>query len=214
MSKLNSLNFENQFSENYQSIKDNFVCIYLIIGPMFSGKTQELLSKLSRHESMGQRVLLVCNSKDKRDKLVQVNSCTTHRKNSSSLDNVTEIKVLNLSEIDPLYIENHDVIGIDEGQFFNDLLLVKDWLLKKNKIIYIAGLMSTSEGSLFGKMYKLIPFSKLINLVAICKICYKKYGIITDAIMTGCLIKKECDEMIGSEEYFPICFAHWREINC
>jgi len=216
MSKPDSPNFQNQIDEKSQLIKKHSVLnnlITLIYGPMFAGKTQELLSKLSRHEAIGQKVLIICSLKDKRDNLIQINSCTTHRKNPSSLENVTELKVLKLSEIDHCFIENHDVIGIDEGQFFDDLLLVKNWLLEKNKIIYIAGLMSTSEGNLFGEMYKLIPFSKLIHLTAVCKKCYEQYGIVTDAIMTACLVEKNTDEMVGFEEYVAMCFAHWREIN-
>jgi thymidine kinase len=181
---------------------------------MFSSKTQELLSKLSRHVAFDQNVLLVCSSVDDRKNLEKANSCTTHRKNTSQLVGVTEMKILNLNEIEDSVIENHEVIGIDEAQFFDDLEIVIDWLLKKRKIIYVAGLMSTSEGTIFGEMYKLIPFSKIISLTAICRTCYELHdGIIVDATMTACLVKKDKDEMVGSKEYIPVCFRHWKEKN-
>lgn len=187
--------------------------IKLITGPMFSGKTQELLGKLSRHEAIGHKVLLICSTKDNRGdsgEAVQVGATTTHRKHTSGLSNATEISVSNLEDIPQSMIINHDAIGIDEGQFFPDLEVVITWALNNKKILYVAGLMSTSEGKLFGKMANLLPFSKHIQLEAVCELCYKKHGgVFVNAMMTQCITEKLEDEMIGTSQYIPVCLRHW-----
>jgi thymidine kinase len=187
--------------------------IKLITGPMFSGKTQELLGKLSRHEAIGHKVLLICSKKDNRGdsgEAVQVGATTTHRKNPSSLSNATEISTLKLGDIPQSVIINHDAIGIDEGQFFPDLELAITWALNCKKILYVAGLLSTSEGTLFGKMANLLPFSKHIQLEAVCELCYKRHdGVFVNALMTQCIVEKSEDEMIGTNQYIPVCLRHW-----
>lgn len=191
--------------------------IKLITGPMFSGKTQELLGKLSRHEAVGHRVLLICSNKDNRGETgeaVQAGLATTHRKNTSRLNLATEIAVSNLKDISESIIESHDAIGIDEGQFFPDLEEVIGWVLTLKKNVYVAGLISTSEGTLFGKMANLIPFSEHIQLKAVCELCFQRHGgVFVDATMTQCITEKNTDEMIGTSQYIPVCLRHWSPLN-
>ncbi len=113
--------------------------ITLIIGPMFSGKTTELLRRLNRDSIAGKKVILIRNNIDKRVIL-------TH--DNMSFNRVKVIISDNLSEMDVSY---YDVIGIDEGQFFDDLIAANQWA-NKGKNIIIAGLDATSEQKPFGKI--------------------------------------------------------------
>ena len=125
--------------------------IEIIIGCMFSGKSTELLRRLNRYNAINFNTLLINNANDTRTE----NSIKTH-------DNVvkTAIKVNNLIDLFTTYKKEYqqaDVIGIDEAQFFPDLL---DFVLKSerdNKIIIIAGLDGDSNRKPFGQILDCIP---------------------------------------------------------
>lgn len=199
---------QNRIPESFLGVH----LITLITGPMFAGKSQELLNKLHRHEIVGHSILLINSLKDNRISTGEGNAAgiiSTHREDSFFLKSAKQIAVDNLSNIEKDLISEADAIGIDEGQFFSDIELVIEWSIRQRKIVYVAGLMSTSEGKIFGEMYKLLPFSTLIQLSAVCEMCYKQYGIIVDAKLTKCLQSKENIELIGSSSYIPVCLSHW-----
>lgn len=209
----------NRAPESYKYSRHR---ITLITGPMFAGKTQELLGKLKRHEAVieksslsidNNKILIIGPSKDNRgekDEALTIGPLTTHRKHSTRLEGATEMTVSQLSDISEDILSEHSVIGIDECQFFDDLELLINWSLEKSKIIYAAGLLATSEGLLFGKTANLLPFSVHIQLYAVCEWCYERHGgVIVDASMTQCLIQKDGIELIGSSPYKPVCFRHW-----
>lgn len=190
----------------------NHRLITLIVGPMFAGKSQELLGRLERHEIVGQRILLINNARDTRKESGEANGAgviSTHRKNSLCLSHATEISVLTIGEVPIELVEECQAIGIDEAQFFPDIEKVIEWVTDLHKNVYVAGLISTSEGKIFGSVYKLIPFSKMIQLTAVCEMCHKQHGVIVEATMTKCLVQKDSDELVGSSEYIPVCFDHW-----
>lgn len=84
------------------------------MGTMFAGKSTELLRRLNMHEIAGRRVLRLKFAADER----YDNSCaiSTH----SGLKKEA-IPVNTLSEVGNSW-KQFDVIGIDEGQFFMDLV--------------------------------------------------------------------------------------------
>ena len=95
----------------------------LIIGPMFSGKTTELLRISKRLQSINLKVLLLNYFEDTR---YFINKMSTHYKYGLPC---TFLKNLN----DAKY-ENFNIICINETQFFKGLLLFCKKLLKKNTI--------------------------------------------------------------------------------
>src|SRR5438132_13804712 len=106
---------------------NNINLITLITGPMFAGKSQELLNRLHLHEIVKRYILLINSTKDTRIETGEGNAAgviSTHRKNSFSLSECTQIAVQFLNNIDEKVIMEHEVIGIDEGQFFTDIELV------------------------------------------------------------------------------------------
>jgi len=164
--------------------------ITLIIGPMFSGKTTELLRRLNRDRIAGKKVILIRNNIDKREIL-------THDNLSFGQIKVIITKIL--SEID---VSGYDVIGIDEGQFFDDLMTANIWAnLGKN--IMIAGLDATSEQKPFGKILNIIPFcEEVLKLNAVCHKCGSYNASFT--YFKG--NNKRSDVLIGSEnEYEARC---------
>ena len=86
--------------------------IELICGPMFSGKSTELLRRLKRYEIGGHRILRVKFSEDNR---YSNDSISTHDRQTGKAVGAKMLK-----EIGDLWT-TYDVIGVDEGQFFDDV---------------------------------------------------------------------------------------------
>jgi len=87
--------------------------IELIVGPMFSGKSTELQRRIKRHIIAKRDCLVVKHHKDTR---YSVDEMATH---DHRFIKATATAVLNTVYESLL---THDVIGIDEGQFFPDVM--------------------------------------------------------------------------------------------
>ena len=87
--------------------------IDLIFGPMFSGKTSDLLNRIRRYKIANKKCVVVKYSLDTR----------YHDSDISSHDfDVHEaVCAKQLSDVEKLVIDS-DVIGIDEGQFYPDII--------------------------------------------------------------------------------------------
>lgn len=140
----------------------------LIIGPMFSGKTDYLLRELNIFATMGAKVLYVNHLLDTRDGIF-----SSHNEMITSLGNgIHGKKVSKASDI----IEeasDHLIIAIDEAQFFDDLKDVVLHLVEKlGKRVIVAGLSGTYQRESFGEIFKLIPYcDNLVKLNSYCTIC-------------------------------------------
>jgi thymidine kinase len=71
---------------------------------------------------------------------------------------------------DRLLSENHDVVGIDEAQFFDESIIeVCNTLANSGKRVIIAGLDMDFEGNPFGPMPQLLAVAEFVTKVhAIC----------------------------------------------
>ena len=87
--------------------------IELIIGPMFSGKSTELQRRIKRHTIAKRDCVVVKYVKDTR---YSVNEMATH--DQRFIKAIATDSLLAIVES----LIAHDVIGIDEGQFFNDVI--------------------------------------------------------------------------------------------
>lgn len=166
----------------------------LIIGPMFSGKTTELLRIAKRLKSINLEVLLLNYYEDTRYSSTEM---TTHDKNG--------LPCLFVKELNTINYEKYDIICINEAQFFNNLLQFCKDVIKNNKTIYICGLDGDYKQERFGEILDLIPLSDTITkLHAFCSIC--KDG--THAHFTKRLIDDNNQKLIGINEYIPVCRKH------
>lgn len=108
--------------------------IELIFGPMFAGKTTELLSRVRSEQSAGKTVALVKSSIDTRYKCDQV---TTHNGDEMACTAVDTLMPI----LDDATLMSKDVIAVDEAQFFHDLVeFVLSASEKHNKTVLVAGL--------------------------------------------------------------------------
>jgi thymidine kinase len=194
----------------------------IIFGPMFSGKTTKLVQELTRFvdvtsESHNTKCLFINHSFDIRNPNIGVSSHGSSFKGVSDL-----IDVLQIDELKKIKIEHYDVIGVDEGQFFSDLEIVKSWV-EKGKIVIVSGLISDSFMNPFGKIHTLIPFSdNVIQCHAICSECLKNHSkmITPDSLhsmkapFTFRFDSSNSQIEVGaSDKYIPVCRFHYESLN-
>ena len=168
--------------------------LHLIIGPMFSGKTTELLRIARRLDSIGLKVLLINYSEDTRYSTTEL----------SSHDKVKlPCKFSNdLLEVD---YSDFDVVCINEAQFFTELKTFCKYVLADYKKMYVSGLDGDFKQDTFGEIVNLIPLANsIVKLNAYCKMC--KNG--TLAPFTRRLTECKDIKMIGTEEYIAVCRSH------
>jgi|TARA_B100001146_G_scaffold68453_1_gene60548 thymidine kinase len=143
---------------------NNFGCIEVICGNMFSGKTEELIRRLRRAKIARLNVKIFKPKIDTRYEDGNIVSHNQLKLKSFVVESITEINDL---------VNDADVVGIDEAQFFDDTIInvVKD-LSSKGKRVIIAGLDTDFKGVPFGPMPKLMCESDFLDkLQAICVKC-------------------------------------------
>lgn len=182
--------------------------LHVVTGPMYSGKTSRLNSKLTEIADSipSYKVLRISYAKDVRITAgVDVENCITSH--SSSFRGLTsKIDVQIVSELDEVVADGYDVIGVDEAQFYKGLKnIVIEWL-NQGKMIYLSSLDAYSNGELCGEITSLLPEAKtFVKVTATCKFCIEQ-GIVREAIKTASLVEKKDDVQIGGEQiYSPAC---------
>lgn len=176
----------------------------LIFGPMFSGKSSELMRRLRRYKIF-RKVIAVNTKKDTRygdQGIITHDTQTMHSIRVNSLKDLLENQEY----------QNADVIGIDEGNFFPEIFtFIVDQLEKTNKTFIIAGLDSDKDKRFFGTLHELIPHAEKKDFMrALCKRC----GDGTEASFSIDLVVFEGQERAGgSEIYQAVCRHHYNQIR-
>jgi thymidine kinase len=140
----------------------------VICGPMFSGKSRELIRVMHIAEIAGQDVALIKPRIDDRYSHDDVASHDGIRKGANIVDTAREI----LSVVRQPPNMPH-VIGIDEGQFFDKgLPEVCLWLVDQGRAVTVAGLDRNFRGEPFGCMPELLACAdEVVKLRAVCMRC-------------------------------------------
>ena len=138
--------------------------IEVIVGPMYSGKSEELIRRLRRAQIARQKVEIFKPSIDVRygaDHIV-----------SHSESRIPSRLVATALEIEPLAVDAQ-VVGIDEGQFLGpDLPAVVDRLAEAGKRVIVAGLDQDYRAQPFEPMPQLLAIAEYITkTLAICVVC-------------------------------------------
>jgi len=138
--------------------------IEVICGSMFSGKTEELIRRLKRAKIANLKVEIYKPAIDTRYDEQQIVSHDENAIQSTPVDNSQTILLL---------ANEADVIGIDEAQFFDDLLPeVCDQLAFSGRRVIVAGLDMDFRAKPFGQMpFLLAKADYITKLHAICVKC-------------------------------------------
>lgn len=184
--------------ESFARHKLNPGWIEVIVGCMFSGKTEELIKQLKRTQYARQKLQVF---KPKIDDRYSADHVASHNQS------LFPSRVVNSSfEILSFVEKNTQVVGIDEGQFFDDdLAEVASVLANAGKRVIIAGLDTDWKGQPFGVMPELMALAEVVRKqYAICTVCGEP------ASRTQRLIAAEGDILVGSTEaYEARCRTHF-----
>jgi thymidine kinase len=142
--------------------------IEVITGPMFSGKSEELIRRLKRARIAKQRVACYKPDIDLRYHRTAIASHSAHTYEATVVANVTELR----GELFPILSEV-DVIGLDETQWFDDSIVpLATQLVLLGKRVILAGLDMTFAGEPFGPIPKLMAVTdEVTKLSAVCMVC-------------------------------------------
>lgn len=144
----------------YHTYKNGF--IEVVCGPMFAGKTEELIRRIKRLEYAKQNVLVFKPKIDTRYALEEIVSHNLSKKPSIIIENSREI----LDHIK----EDTDAVVIDEVQFLDqDVVNIAEHLADHGIRIIVGGLDSDFRGEPFGPMPALLARAEFVTkLTAIC----------------------------------------------
>lgn len=139
--------------------------IEVITGSMFSGKSEELIRRLRRAQIARQRVQIFKPRIDDRYGEGHIVSHSEMRIGSEAVKDSSEL----LARVSP----DTEVVGIDEGQFFDaQLPLVCNQLASGGKRVIVAGLDQDYLGRPFEPMPQLLAIAEYITkTLAICVVC-------------------------------------------
>jgi thymidine kinase len=184
---------------------ENTGSLELILGPMYSGKSTELLKRIDNLKITNKSYLVVKSGFDDR---YDINYLVTH-------DNKKEkcITVNDLNELDDNLINSYNTILIDEGQFLKNLKnKVIYWVEKLNKNIIIAGLDGDYKREPIGEMLDLIPYAddykKMKALCLDCKL--DRFAIFSHRLFKKDENPKPNQILVATHDcYTSLCRVHY-----
>ena len=183
------------FLETPDSNKQKKGWIEVICGSMFSGKTEELIRRLKRAQFAKQKIEIFKPAIDTRYDKKKVISHDLNEINSTPVSSSSKILKL---------IDEVDVIGIDEAQFFDSELPFVCATLAKNGVrVIVAGLDMDYLGNPFGPIPNLMANAEFVSKVhAICVEC-GDLAIHSNRIVSS----KDLVHLGEQEEYEALCRA-------
>jgi len=176
------------------AMRGNLGWIEVVCGPMFSGKSEELIRRLRRAEIARQRVQIFKPAIDERyssDHIVSHNSTRIH-----------SLGVSSAAEVEAKLDLRTEVIGIDEAQFLGEgVVEFVVRLADMGKRIIIAGLDTDYLGRPFHPMPELLAVAdEITKTLAICMQCGNP--------------AKHTQRLIGSEDLIVVGAAGMYEARC
>ncbi len=138
--------------------------VEVIVGSMFSGKTEELIRRLNRAKIARQKVEIFKPHIDVRYSEDEVVSHNSNSIRSTPVETSANILLL---------ASNVDVVGIDEAQFFDEgLAEVCNELANQGIRVIVAGLDMDFRGNPFGPIPSLMATAEYVTKVhAVCMRC-------------------------------------------
>jgi thymidine kinase len=139
--------------------------IEVVCGPMFSGKTEELIRRVKRAQIARQKVQIFKPAIDNRYHETEVVSHSSLSTPATPVNNSVEI----LQRV----FDSTRVVAIDEVQFFDEkIILVVEKLARRGIRVILAGLDQDYMGKPFGPMADLLAIADSVHKIqAICTVC-------------------------------------------
>ena len=139
--------------------------VEVVCGPMFSGKTEELIRRLRLAQIAKQRIQIFKPAIDDRYEDDYITSHGDQKFICTPIQKVEEV----LERLD----DATRVVGIDEAQFFGDALSdICNKLGNRGLRVIVAGLDQDYRGEPFGPIPRLLAIAEsILKLKAVCMVC-------------------------------------------
>ena len=140
----------------------------VITGPMFSGKSEELIRRLKRARIARQRVACYKPDIDLRYHRTAIASHSSQTHEATTVATVEHLR----AALYPL-LSDVEVVGIDEVQFFDvGIIPLAVELIAMGKRVLMAGLDTTFAAEPFGPVPNLMAIAdRVTKLSAVCMVC-------------------------------------------
>ena len=166
----------------------------IVLGPMYAGKTSNLIGNFRAYQQAGRRVLAVNYAEDTRYSM--------HMLSSHDQDMIVCTHALALYELSPDVLKDIDIIMVNEAQFFPDVVAWTRCMVdEQHKQVELYGL----DGDFLRQPFEsnwlaLIPFAdEVVKIKARCATCGQ------DALFSHRLSMERAQKVIGSSNYVPLC---------
>jgi thymidine kinase len=175
----------------------------VICGPMFAGKTEELLRRVRRAVIAGRRVVVIGHALDARGRADRL---TSH----AGLDHPS-VTVSTAADVERAVMPDAEIVAIDEAQFFGpELVPVVGRLADGGQVVIVAGLDVTFDGEPFEPLPALMALAERVDkLTAICAVCGEDavFHVRVDAprAVSSELV---ADNVGGADKYQARCRRH------
>ena len=172
----------------------------VICGPMFSGKSEELIRRIKRAIIARQRVQVFKPALDDRYDASAIASHSQRKHEAIPVKDSEELK----RHLDP----EAEVVALDEVQFLDEgLIPVIDALARRGVRVIAAGLDQDSNGEPFGILPILLAKAEFITkLQAICMVCGAAAGRTQRLVHTGGQV------LVGAAEAYEARCRHCHEV--
>lgn len=174
--------------------------IEVVCGPMFSGKTEELIRRVRRAQIARQRVQIFKPIIDNR---YHESNVVSHSSASAKATAVTtSIEIL------ANVYDSTRIVAIDEVQFFDEeIVMVVKKLSRRGVRVILAGLDQDFQGNPFGPMPELLCLADRVDKIqAICTLC----GSPASKTYRKPQAETEDQVLVGEGDLYEArCPSHW-----
>lgn len=183
--------------------------LHLIVGPMFSGKSTELLRQIHRYRSIGRDVLVVNHALNSR---YDSRGITTHDSATAPEERcvvAARLEELLVPEARQQY-ERAEIVFIEELQFFPDAYaVVREIVERTDKSVVAAGLTADYRREPFGDVLRLLPHAdRVTHLRGLC--CQCRDGT-PGAFTRRISAERQTTLVAAAEAYEVVCRRHYAE---
>jgi len=167
----------------------------VIVGPMFAGKTSELVKRILWVNHQGKTIRVCKPAMDNRYANTEIVTHTNFRYEATPVEHSTEIS-----------LQGVDTYFIDEVQFYDhNLIEVVQNLLLDGANIVAAGLDTDYRGRAFNNTAHLMAMAdKITKIHSFCSVCGKPAGKTFKKTISDQLV-----ELGENELYEARCNEHW-----
>lgn len=190
-----------EYNQYYISCYENLTMrkvgkLVLVVGPMYSGKTSELLNYINVYRIGGKSYKIFKISKDSRYSSTEIVSHRGHKE--------TAIVVPDSEKLISYVTLNDHAVFIDEIQFFNEKIIdrIKE-MISSGLDVYCSGLDISYKNNPFDITGKLMCLAdEIIKKKAVCYMCKEYNATVSHRTVSG--TDSEVD-IGGAEKYVAVC---------